>query len=188
MTLKRLQSMLATVACVGVVCPSPALARETTHAAKDVALRPGGVLVGQVVDQQGVPRAGSPVVLLQNEQAVVNTQTDANGVFAAQGLRGGQYQISTPDGQKLYRFWAADTAPPAAADAAVVVTGNEVVRGQWAPPPGPTSYGGRWLDWVRSHPYITAGIVAAAIATPIAIAASDDDGGGNGVGGGPSSP
>jgi hypothetical protein len=49
------------------------------------------------------------------------------------------------------------------------------------------SYGGRWLDWVRSHPYITAGIVAAAIATPIAIAASDDDGGSGGVGGGPSS-
>ena len=113
---------------------------------------------------------------------------DANGVFAAQGLRGGQYQIITPEGHKLYRFWAADTAPPSAADSAVVVTGNEVVRGQWAPPAGPTSYGGRWLDWVRSHPYITAGIVAAAIATPIAIAASDDDGGSNDVGGGPVSP
>jgi hypothetical protein len=31
------------------------------------------------------------------------------------------------------------------------------------------------MNWVRSHPYITAGIVAAAIAVPIAVAASDDD-------------
>ena len=81
-------------------------------------------------------------------------------------------------------FWET----PSAADAAVVITGNEVVRGQWAAPAGPASYGGRWLDWVRSHPYITAGVVAAAIATPIAIAASDDDGGGsNGTGSGPHS-
>lgn len=187
MTLKRFQSILATVACVGIVCPSSVLAIEPAAAAKDVALRPGGVLVGQVIDQQGAPKAGSPVVLLQNEQVIVDTTTDANGVFAAQGLRGGQYQIITPDGHKLCRFWAADTAPPSAADAVVVVAGNEVVRGQWAPPPGPTSYGGRWLDWVRSHPYITAGVVAAAIATPIAIAASDDDGGSGGVHGGPSS-
>jgi hypothetical protein len=187
MKFKRLQSTVATVACIGIVCPTPAVAHESVHAAKDVALRPGGVLVGQVVDSQGAPRTGAPVVVLQNEKAVVNTQTDANGVFAAQGLRGGQYQIVTPEGQKLYRLWAADTAPPAAAETAVLVTGNEVVRGQWAPPPGPTSYGGRWLDWVRSHPYITAGVVAAAIATPIAIAASDDDGGG-GVSGGPTSP
>jgi hypothetical protein len=187
MKFKRLQATLATFACIGMVCPTPVVAHEPAHAAKDVALRPGGVLVGQVLDMQGAPRAGAPVVVLQNEQAVVNTQTDANGVFAAQGLRGGQYQIVTPEGQKLYRFWAADTAPPTAADAAVLVTGDEVVRGQWSPPPGHTSYGGRWLDWVRSHPYLTAGVVAAAIATPIAIAASDDDGGG-GVGGGPTSP
>lgn len=187
MKIKRLQSILAAMACVGFVCPSPTLAVEPTNASKDVALRAGGLLVGQVIDQQGSSRANSPVVVLQGEQPVVSTTTDANGVFAAQGLRGGQYQIITPDGQKFCRLWAPNTAPPSAADAAVVVTGNEVVRGQWAPPTGHASYGGRWLDWVRSHPYITAGVVAAAIATPIAIAASDDDGGSNGVGGGPSS-
>ncbi len=186
MKLKRLQTVLAALACGGTVCPNLALAVEPASAAKDVALRPGGLLVGQVIDQQGTPRANSPVVVLQNDQAVVNTTADANGVFAAQGLRGGQYQIITPDGQKLCRFWAADTAPPSAADSAVVVAGTDVVRGQWAPPAAPISYGGRWLDWVRSHPYITAGVVAAAIATPIAIAASDDDGS-NDVGGGPSS-
>jgi hypothetical protein len=32
---------------------------------------------------------------------------------------------------------------------------------------------------VRSHPYITAGIVAAAIAAPLAVAATSDDDGPN---------
>jgi hypothetical protein len=187
MTLKRIQTVLAAIACVAMSCPGTILAAETTLTAQDVALRSGGLLVGQVIDQQGAARANAPVVVIQNDELVVDTTTDANGVFAARGLRGGQYQVLTPNGHKLCRFWAADTAPPSAADAAVIVTGDEVVRGQWGSPPMGASYGGRWLDWVRSHPYITAGVVAAAIAAPIAIAASDDDGGSGGVGGGPSS-
>jgi len=186
MKFKNFQTILAAVACVGITCPPTALAAEPACSAKDVALRPGGVLVGQVMNQQGTVQAGSVVSIRHNEQEVVRTETDTNGIFAAQGLRGGQYQIVTPEGQSLCRLWAADTAPPAAADAAVVVTGQEVVRGQWGPQTG-AEYGGRWLDWVRSHPYITAGIVAAAIATPLAIAAADDNGSSGGVGSGPSS-
>jgi len=178
MTLKNLQTILAAIACVGIVCPLRAVAAEPAKLAKDVALRPGGVLVGQVMDPQGAARAGTAVSIWQNEREVVSTQTDANGIFAAQGLRGGMYQVLTPEGQAACRFWAPDTAPPAAADAVVVVTGQELVRGQmptWGTPSWGAEYGGRWLDWVRSHPYITAGIVAAAIAAPLAVAATDDD-------------
>jgi len=183
---RNIQTVLAAIACVGTICP-PSLAAEAgstpaaepASMAKDVALRPGGVLVGQVTDQQGAVRAGTPVSIWQNEREVVTTATDANGIFAAQGLRGGQYQVLTPQGQALYRLWAPETAPPAATDSVVVVTGQDLVRGQWAPTVGTPSwaagYGGRWLDWVRSHPYITAGVVAAAIAAPIAVAATDDD-------------
>ena len=172
MKLKRFQTILAAVACVGIICPPSALAIGPANGAKDVALRPGGVLVGQVIDQQGAVRPSSTVSIQQGDQEIVRTQTDKNGIFAAQGLRGGQYLLVSDDGQSLCRLWATDTAPPSATDAAVVVTGQEVVRGQWG-----SGYGGRWLDWVRSHPYITAGIVAAAVATPLAIAASDDDNG-----------
>jgi len=180
MTFKKIQTILAAIACVGIVCPPGAVAAEPAHAAKDVKLRAGGLLVGQVVNQQGAAQAGSVVSIWQNEREVVSTTADANGIFAAQGLRGGQYQILTPEGHSFCRLWAANTAPPAASDSAVVVTGDELVRGQWAPP-GATwgaDYGGRWLDWVRSHPYITAGVVAAAIAAPLAVAAADsnDDG------------
>ena len=170
MKLKSLQTVLAAIACAGMICPPGALASGPVGSAKDVELRPGGVLVGQVIDQQGSAQVDSAVSIRQNEQEIVRTTTDANGIFAAQGLRGGQYQIVTENGQTICRLWAAKTAPPAAANTAVVVTGDEVVRGQWG-----YQNGGRWLDWVRSHPYITAGIVAAAVATPLAIAAADDD-------------
>lgn len=175
MTRRSIQSVLAAIACVGLVVPQSAPAAEPVSLAKDVALRPGGVLVGQVMDQQGAVRAGTKVAVWQNEREVVTTATDKNGIFAVQGLRGGQYQLLTSEGQTLCRFWAPETAPPVATDTVVLVTGQDLVRGQWSPTPsGVAGYGGRWLDWVRSHPYITAGVVAAAIATPVAIAASDD--------------
>jgi hypothetical protein len=56
-----------------------------------------------------------------------------------------------------------------------VVCGDEVVRGQWG---AGGHYGGGPLhgtmQWVRAHPYITAGAVAAAIAIPLALADDDD--------------
>lgn len=176
MTRNNFPTILAAIACAGMICPPQALAAEPGSLARDVALRPGGVLVGQVTDQQGVPRAGAKVSICQHEREVVATATDANGIFAVQGMRGGQYQVLTAEGQALCRCWAPETAPPVAADSVVLVTGQELVRGQWtAAPSAVAGYGGRWLDWVRSHPYMTAGIVAAAIAAPIIVAASDDD-------------
>ena len=51
MKLRRIETILAAVACVGMACPPSVLASEPANSVKDVALRPGGVLVGQVVDQ-----------------------------------------------------------------------------------------------------------------------------------------
>jgi hypothetical protein len=166
-------TMAAAVACVGMVIPPSAFAAEPVAGASDVALRPGGLLVGQVVDRQGVPRAHQTVSIQYGPHEVVRTTTDQNGTFAAQGLRGGQYQLVTHEGISVCRLWAADTAPPAAQPDALVVCGNEVVRGQW----GHGGHGGPLhgsLDWVRAHPYITAGAIAAAIAIPLALADDDD--------------
>ena len=163
----QFQMTLAAVACLGMMVPPGALASQPSSLGNDVALRPGGLLVGQVVDAQGAVQASKVVSVQYGDREVARTTTDQNGVFAAQGLRGGQYQIVTDQGMSVCRLWAPDTAPPAAHQAAIVVTGQDVVRGQWG--------GGGWLNWVRSHPYITAGIIAAAIAVPLAIAADDDD-------------
>jgi Carboxypeptidase regulatory-like domain len=173
MKLRAFQTLTAAVACVGMVLPQAAFAVQPVPQSNDVALRPGGLVVGQVVDPQGVGQAAATVSIQQGQQEVVRTRTDQNGVFAAQGLRGGQYQVVTEQGQGLYRFWAPDTAPPAAQQTAVVVTSPDVVRGQYGYGQG-FGYGYGWLDWMRSHPYLTAGIIATAIAVPVAIAADHD--------------
>ena len=163
-------TMAAAVACLGMMLPAPALAvGPAANVGTDVALRAGGMLVGQVVDPQGVAKAAAPVSIRYGQHEVVQTTTDANGVFAAQGLRGGQYQLVTENGVSVCRLWAVDTAPPAARPAALLVCGDQAVRGQWSG--GPM---GDWVGWVKAHPYITAGVVAAAIAIPIALADDDD--------------
>jgi hypothetical protein len=169
MRFHALGTIAATCACVGMILPGAAWAATPATATGDVALRSGGLLLGQVVDQQGVAKAGMPVSIQFAGKEVVSTTTDVNGVFAAQGLRGGAYQVVTPQSANAYRLWAADTAPPSARPAALVVSGNEVVRGQ-----GPMS---SWVNWVKCHPYITAGTVAAAVAIPLALAADDSDNG-----------
>jgi hypothetical protein len=162
-------TMAAAVACVGMVIPPSAFAAEPAAGATDIALRQGGLLVGQVVDRQGVPQANQTVSIQYGPHEVVRTVTDHNGTFAAQGLRGGQYQLVTHEGISVCRLWAANTAPPAARPAALVVTGNQVVRGQWGAGPLHGS-----VEWVKAHPYITAGVIAAAIAIPLALADDDD--------------
>jgi hypothetical protein len=153
-----------------MVMPPTAVAADAGIHQSDVALRHGGVLVGQVVDQQGAAKAGALVSVQYANHEVVRTTSDANGVFAAQGLRGGQYQLVTEDGISVCRLWAPDTAPPAARPAALLVSGNNVVRGQWGG--GPMH---QWLGWVKAHPYITAGVIATAIAVPLALADDDDE-------------
>ncbi len=173
MKFHRLGSIAALIACLGIVLPTAATAATpaTPAANSDIALRTGGLLVGQVVDQQGVAKAGTPVSIQFAGKEVVSTTTDANGVFAAKGLRGGQYQLVTPQGGNACRLWAADTAPPSAHQAALVVAGNEIVRAN------ASGAAGAWVGWMKAHPYITAGTVAAGIAIPLALASNDFDSG-----------
>ena len=87
-------------------------------AAKDVALGPNGLLSGHVTNANGAPAANVTVSLqdFQN-QPIANVVTDPNGNFAIDGIRGGMYQLVTPDGRTIYRLWAPGTAPPSAPQA-----------------------------------------------------------------------
>jgi len=175
------------VAALGLVLPQSAIAAVPVSAApvakspvdnlpggamNDIALQPGGVLLGQVVDPQGVAKAGAPVTIEYAGREVAKTTTDERGVFAAQGLRGGAYKITTAEGSSACRLWAADTAPPSARPAALVVAGDDLVRGV----PGGGVFQS-WKEWCMAHPYITAGTVATLVAVPIIIADDDWDSG-----------
>jgi hypothetical protein len=170
-----LGTIAAAVAGLGMALPTAGLAAPVARN-HDIALREGGVLIGQVVDQQGVTKAHANVSIRYANQEVVRTTTDENGVFAAKGLRGGQYDILTDDGMRTCRLWAADTAPPAARPAALLVSGDNVVRGQGYVPGGHGMVHS-WVTWMKAHPYLTAGTVAVAVAAPLAFIDDDDDSG-----------
>ncbi|MBP62418.1 MAG: hypothetical protein CMJ62_12935 [Planctomycetaceae bacterium] len=134
---------------------------------QDVALQPGGRLVGQIVDGQAVPQAGVRLAVVSDGEPVALAATDAEGRFEVRGLKAGVFGIQTAQTGVVYRFWAPNTAPPAAAEQALLVNDETVVRGQ-------LHGGGGWANhfsWL-ANPWVLAAIVAAAIAIPLAV---DDD-------------
>ena len=149
------------LACLGMIVPTPLAAATVegqARTATDVQLRDGGVLWGQVVDANGAARPETPVVLQQAGRTIATTMTDPGGNFSVEGLRGGTYEIVAAEACGLYRVWAPATAPPNAQGGALLVAGGEPLRGQ----AGPIGF---WL----SNPWVLTGIVAVAVALPIAI-------------------
>ena len=71
----------------------------------DVALVPGGVIVGRVLDEDGTPFAGAVVDALVTRSemgtdtlaSVSTSQTDDHGDFRLYGLNPGQYDVSAAD-------------------------------------------------------------------------------------------
>jgi hypothetical protein len=141
------------------------------QAVRDLSLGANGTLAGQVVNSQGLAQAGAQVKVLQQEKQVAATTSDANGNFSIAGLRGGVHQIAAGDGVHVYRFWSANTAPPAATSRAMVVSDSNIVRG---------GSGGGVVGFL-TNPWVLAAGVATAIAVPIALN-NDNDNGGNGSG------
>lgn len=122
-------------ACLGVLIPQPAFAeagQTQPHHQKtlDVALRTGGVLVGQLVDAQGKAKPGAPVILRRDASEVARVKTDSKGRFAIEQLSSGTYKLVSASGQMQVRIWSPETAPPNAKHAALLVDGT-TVRGQF---------------------------------------------------------
>jgi hypothetical protein len=138
--------------------PVPATPGAEALQITDVALAPGGTLVGQVVDSAGVGVAGAAVTVRHNETVVASTVSTAQGNFAIRGLQGGVFQVSAGQGLGIYRLWAPETAPPAAGKSALIVSDATTVRGQ-------TSRIGQFL----TNPLVVAGIVAVAVAVPVTV-------------------
>jgi hypothetical protein len=168
---------LAALASVGLCLPiAPANAQTVAPAQvpliRDVELANGGLLVGRLLDANGRPQRGADVSILTGGKTLAATRTDADGVFAVSHLRGGVHEISTADNVQLLRLWANGTAPPRSPQSIDVVSGSDVVRGQYGPPPG-NRFIRKAKVWA-TNPWIVGGVVAAAVAIPVAL--SDNDG------------
>jgi hypothetical protein len=90
--------------------------------------------------------------------------SDAQGGFAVPDLAGGV--IEFVDGTRSWhvRCWAHGTAPPSSVAVLCLAGEQDVVRGQVAPG-----------CWGLNNPWVIAGLVAAAIAIPIALSNNRDD-------------
>ncbi|MCE5266509.1 MAG: hypothetical protein LLG00_01295 [Planctomycetaceae bacterium] len=161
MTVRRLvQAVAVSLAALGVCVPELAFAAEQPKAPAvvDIALADGGVLQGQVVDLQGGQVGKIPVSVKAQNREVAQATTTPDGHFSVQGLRGGVYQVAAGDGQGVYRLWAANTAPSAAQKGAIVYTQNAQPRST--------------AKMLLTNPIVIAGVVATAIAVPVALANS----------------
>jgi hypothetical protein len=145
------------------------LAGQTAQAARpiirDVALQPGGVLNGQVLNEQAVGQGQAKIAVVYRGQPLTVTETDNNGRFVLAGLEPGVYELHLAEGGGAFRVWAPRTAPPAAEQGVLLVQDSRVVRGLHG---GGLHNGGGYFGWL-ANPWVLAGIVAAAIAIPLAL-------------------
>lgn len=176
------KALLAPAACALLLAPSveaqvppaPSAEARTAPAAgdaampalptSDIALAEGGMLHGVLVDAENTPIPNATVQFWMQDHEVATTQTDAEGRFAVRGLRGGTYRVVSGDAAQMCRLWAPGTAPPQALRGMVLVSGTNVVRGILPP----------WYDWCLD-PLLVTGLVAAAIAIPLALHDEDDE-------------
>lgn len=168
---------LVALAVIGVVFPQLAFAANGDERAsearvkvqtRDVALDADGTLRGQIVNQQGVAQAEMPVVLSQGGRAIAAARTDDAGKFELAQLRGGVYQLYTTGAVGSYRVWANRTAPPSAIGQVLLTHDEALAMGQ---------HGGGRIRGLLTNPWVIGGVVATAIAVPVAIHNSDDDSG-----------
>lgn len=134
----------------------------------DIRLDARNTLQGVLVSPQGTPLPNRSVTVFRPDspKAVVRTKSDRQGRFQIAGITPGIYHLRVePDSLATVRVWEAKTAPPSARDQLLVVVGNQMVRGQ------------QRVDELLTidDKLVVGGMVAAAIAIPIAIANSDKD-------------
>jgi len=135
--------------------------------------RPGQTLQGQIVNDAGQGVAGV-TVQLSNGQQQWQAKSDSEGEFLLTGLHGGTYQFQVAGQTQAVRAWAAGTAPPHASQGILVVPATDVIRGQRVLSPKTNQFF-RFTKQKLANPWVVAGIVATAVAIPVAIHNADDD-------------
>lgn len=157
---------VAWLAMAGMCVPQIAFAASPDRPRRvipDIALRDGGVLLGQVVKTDGSPVPGAPIALRNGSQELGAATANSAGYFAFSGLRTGTYQVTTTGSAGTYQVWTAEAAPPVAQPGVLLVTNGETVRGQMQPGP---------FFGLLAQPILIGGLVAAAIAVPVAVSNS----------------
>lgn len=168
---KILHLALVATTCVSVSMPQLATAGNNVAQAdvpikrkvEDVVLK-DGALRGALVDKAGRGVGDAPVVIGQDGKHVASLRTDAQGHFAFEGAKAGTYQVVSHGAAGSYRVWDGAKAPGDAKQGIIHTVDPEVARGA-------TNQG---LLGFLTNPLVLAGIIAAAIAIPLALDDDDD--------------
>lgn len=168
---KILHLALVATTCVSVSMPQLATAGKSVAQAdvsinrkvEDVVLK-DGALRGALVDEAGRGVGDAPVLIGQNGKRVAELRTDAQGRFEFKGAKVGTYQVVSHGAAGSYRVWNATQAPEAAKQGIIHTVDPEVARG--------ARHGG--LLGFLANPIVLAGVIAAAIAIPLALDDDDD--------------
>jgi hypothetical protein len=125
--------------------------KVSAPAAIDVALAKEGTISGQVLgaDKKGVPNI--PVSIRQGKEEVAQATTDKDGRFEAKNLKGGVYLVTSNNGYGLFRFWAPQSAPPAAHEEVLLMEKAVVVRAQGPNDSGEVMYDQNGQPYARIH-------------------------------------
>ena len=171
--------MVVALWSVGFVMSPAVQAEGMVPRTLDVSLQAGGVLTGQVVTASGNLQQSVPVTLLSGGKEIAKTQTDKAGNFQVAGLKGGVVEVAAAGTHGTCRLWSQGTAPPAAQQGLLVVAPQDIVLGQCCGEGvgcgSGIAGGGGLLGFVADHPLLTAGVIGAAIAIPLALDDDDDD-------------
>ncbi len=167
MKLRKLATLVAvSLSAAGTTIPTqllaagpiaPTVSRPAAPAIADVAMHNGDVLLGVLVDPQGLPIAQKSVSIYRGQTLLGQTTTDKDGRWAVSGLSAGTYQVVSGEYAVACRLWTAGAAPPSAQGGLLLVDGPEALRGQ-------NAWGG-----VFSSPIFWALVLATAITVPIAV-------------------
>jgi hypothetical protein len=104
----------------------------------------------------------APVIVDGN--AITRTSiTDNEGRFQVKLDRGGVYRLQAAGGNAVYRVWSSQAAPPSAGRLAMIVTGDNTLRGQSSPV----------YSWISEHPWCFYTLLATAIAVPVVIVSAN---------------
>ena len=102
--------------------------KSNPRTAVELQMQADGVIRGKVVNRQGKSLTNARVNVVSKDGRAV-ALTDANGMFAVQGVSVGEYMIGIGKRTQKVRVWNAQTAPPNTAQLALLVVGD-TVRGQ----------------------------------------------------------
>jgi len=142
-------------------------------ASADVSLSAEGFLAGQVVDAQGQPMRAAEVRLHDAHGKVIIAKTNSRGQFAYRDVPRGVYHLQSGDHVRVTRVWPRTVAPPSAQRSVLLVGQSDAIRGQYCPPSKMNTFV-QHSKRILTNPLAVAGIVATAVAIPVAVHNSDD--------------